>query len=83
MDFEVDTDDSKIVFLESGFDDVDKFGTELFDVERVFDTDNDIAISGGYKCGILEPSGKITSGNFLLNFSKGVFPDVVHLDLLY
>ena len=83
MNFEVDGIDGEVVVLESGFDNVGEFGAELLDVEGIFDADDDIAIFGRNERGVLEPGRKIAGGNFLLNFGKGVFPDVVHLDLLY
>ena len=58
---------------------------KLFDIEGVFDADFNMAIFGGKKRGVLEPGGKIGRGDLLFDFSKRVFPNVIHfgVDLLY
>lgn len=69
MNFKLDIFDFDSVVFEGFSDNVEKFRTELFDKEGVFDTDNDVAFVGRDKAGVLEPGRKITSRNFLLNLS--------------
>ena len=59
LDFEIYGIYFYVVFEKSIFDDVDKFGAELFDVERVFDANDDGAAFGGEKRSVFKPSGKI------------------------
>ena len=47
-------------------------------MERVFDADNYIAVFGGKKGSIDKPGRIVSWGNFLLDFSKDVLPDVKH-----
>ena len=59
LDFEIYGVYFYVVFEKSIFDDVDKLGTELFDVEGVFDANDDGAAFGGEKRSVFKPSGKI------------------------
>ena len=78
-------------YLESKFDDFDlvvfKRGsnkvviavTKLFNIESVFNADFNVTVFSREKGSVLEPGGKISSGNLLFDFSKCVFPNVVHV----
>ena len=61
LDFEIDVDNVEIVVLEGGSDEIEITIAELLDVERVFDTDFDVAVGGRNKGSVLEPGGEISS----------------------
>ena len=67
------------VIFKGGSDKVIVTVAELFDVESVFDADFNVAVFSGKQRSVLEPSGKVSGGNLLFDFSKCVFPNVVHI----
>ena len=79
LNFEIDGIYLDIIITKSGCNNVEVTIAKLFDIERIFDTDYYITVSIRDDGSALKPGGKICSGDLLLDFSKGVFPDVVHL----
>ena len=69
LDFEVDGFDFEVGVLECGGDDGEVAVAELFDVERILDTNDDIAVITRDDGCALEPSREICWGNLLLDFS--------------
>ena len=69
LDLKVDGFDFEIGVLECGGDDGEVAVAELFDVERILDTNDNIAVITRDDGCALEPSREIGWGNLLLDFS--------------
>ena len=78
LNFEIYSIDFDIVIFEGSFNNINITIAKLFDVEGIFDADDNTAIVGRDERGILEPGGKISSRNLLFYLSKCVFPNVIH-----
>ena len=68
LNFEVDIDYVNIVVFESGGDNIQITIAKLFNIEGIFDTNNDMAVGGGNKRSVLKPGRKISRGNLLFDF---------------
>lgn len=57
---EIEGINGDLVIDEGVFDEIIVASAELFDIESVFDTDDDVSTLGGENGSVLEPSGKIS-----------------------
>lgn len=69
LNLKVDGFDFEVGVFKCGSDDGEVAVAELFDVERIFDTNDDIAVITRDDGCALEPSREIGWGNLLLDFS--------------
>ena len=74
FNFKINIINGDAVFFKSFFNNIKEFGTELFDIKRIFNTDNDVTIGGIEKRCVLEPCGEIARRDLTLDFRQNILP---------
>ena len=72
LNFEINLFDGEVIVLEGGGDDGEVAVAELFDIERVFDTYNNVAIFVRDDRGALKPGRKL-AGEICCSISASAF----------